>query len=124
QQLAVPHVRESEALIVAGEDPVTVGRCDQIQRRAETSVGVLKRTLCDPERKRRTSIVCGFGCRARLFEQSTGLADATSADEVMQEAGDVARAERLRKVWEVQGETARADADLRRDREHPGDAEP
>ena len=30
QQLAVPHVREPQALVVAGEDPVAIGRGDQL----------------------------------------------------------------------------------------------
>ena len=36
QQLAVPHVREPEALVVAGEDPVAVRRRDQLERWAES----------------------------------------------------------------------------------------
>ena len=30
QELAVPHVREPQALVVAGEDPVAIGRGDQV----------------------------------------------------------------------------------------------
>src|SRR2546426_910316 len=45
QQLAVPHVREPQALVVAGEDPVAIGLGDQLVSRSESVVGVLERAL-------------------------------------------------------------------------------
>ena len=92
QQLAVPHVREPEALVVAGEDPVAVGGRDQLERRAEPVVGVLERALGDPERERRAGIVGRLDRCARLLEHRARLVDATGGDEVVEEAGEVAGA--------------------------------
>ena len=75
QQLAVPHVREPEALVVAGEDPVAVRRRDQLERRAEPVVGVLERALGDAERERRSSVVGGLDRCARLLEHRTRLVE-------------------------------------------------
>ena len=103
QQLAVPHVRQPQALVVASEDAVAVGRRDQLVRHAEAVVGVGERALGDPERERRTSVVGGFDRCTRLLEQSTPLVDATGGDEVVEEAGEVAGAESLGQVGEARG---------------------
>jgi hypothetical protein len=118
----VPHVCEPEALVVAGEDPVPVGGGDQFERRGESVVGVVERALGDPEREGRASIVSGRDSGSRLLEHRARLVHATGGDEVVEEAGEVAGAERLREIGEVQGQAPCADPDLRRDREHPGDA--
>ena len=89
----------------------------------ESVVGVLERALGDPERERRASIVSGRDSGSCLLEHRTRLVHATRGDDVVEEAGEVAGTERLREVGEAQGQSPCADPDLRRNREHPGDAE-
>ena len=60
---------------------------------------------------------------AGLLEHCTGLPEATCGDEVVKEAGEMTRAQRLWEVGQVEGESSGPDSDLGRDREHAGDAE-
>ena len=92
QELAVPHVREPQTLVVAGEDPVAIGRGNQLVRKAEAVVGVLERALGDAERERRSSVARGLDRRMGLLEHCTGLLEATGRDEIVEEAGEVASA--------------------------------
>ena len=96
-----------------------ISSCD----RSEAVVGVLERALGDTERERRSSVAGGLDRRTGLLEHSTRLVEATGGDEVVEEAGEVAGAQGLGEVGEVQGEASCPDSDLRRDREHAGDAE-
>ena len=107
QQLAMPHVREPEALVVAGEDPVAVGGRDQVERRVESVVGVVERALGDPQRERRPSVAGRRDRRARLVEHRARLVDAARGDEVVEEAREVAGAQARRKIGEVRGQGVR-----------------
>jgi len=98
QEFAVPHVREAQALVVPCEDSVSVGRCDQLVRRAESVAGVLERALGDAEREHRPSIVRRFDRCTRLLEQRTPLVEATGGDEIVEEAGEVPSAQGLGEV--------------------------
>src|SRR5579864_2319655 len=59
----------------------------------------------------------------RLLEDCVGLLEAAGGDEIVEETGEVAGAERLGEVGKTQGETSGPDSDLGGDREHAGDAE-
>ena len=95
QQLAVPHVREPQALVVAGEDPVAIGARDQLERAAEPVVGVLERALGDAKRERRPSVIGGLDRCTSLLEDCTRFVNATGGDEVVEEAGEMAGAQGL-----------------------------
>ncbi len=111
-QLAVPHVREAEALVVAGEDPIAAGFGAQRKRRSKTIVGVFEGALGLAERERRSSVVARLDRCTRLLEHCAPLVEATGGDEVVEEAGEVAGAERRRKPGKAQGESSGADPDL------------
>jgi hypothetical protein len=112
QKLAVPHVRQPEALVVAGEDSIAVGGRDQFERRAEMIVGVRERAFGDVEREGRTCVVGGLDRCAGLLEHGTRFVDPTGGDEIVKEAGQVACAYALGEVGEVQGKAPGADPDL------------
>src|SRR5205814_2037100 len=121
---AVPHVREPQALVVAGEDPLPVGRCDQLERRLEPVVGVRQRALRGLQRERRARVVNRFERRARGLEHGAGVLVAARGDDVVEEAGEVPGAQGLRRsgrlrasrpaAMRISGEIANMPAMLRR----------
>src|SRR5712692_11032103 len=103
---------EAEALVLAGEDPIAVGGRDQLERQIELVVGVLERALGDPQRERRSGVLSRSERRARVLEHRTRLLVAARGDEIVEEGGEVAGAQGLRKVGQVQGEASSSDPDL------------
>ncbi len=96
QELAVPHVREPQALVVAREDAVAIGLGDQLVSRSEVVVGVFERALGDTESERRSSVSGGLDRGTGFLEHLAGLLEATCGDEIVEEAGEMAGAQGLR----------------------------
>ena len=91
----MPHVREPEALVVAGEYPLAVRARDEGQRRPEAVVGVLECALGQVQRECRTDVLRGLDHTARLVERRAGLLDPPRGHEIVEQASQVPGAQSL-----------------------------
>ena len=123
EDLAAPHEAETQPLVVAGINAVPIGAFDESSCRSEVVLTVFHGTLGELQGERGSNVAGRQDGLIRHGLHRPRLIRPARCHQVVIEARQVPGPQEIRDLRQVEGESARADPDLRRDREHPGDAE-